>query len=423
VTSTIETHAGTVLEMHLHPVRDEAGQILEVIGICNDVTTQRRFQANVIQNDRLMAMGTLAASVAHEINNPLTYILGNLARIEDELLSLEHAAGTDAVASLSRMLMEVRAGARRVQQVAQDLRSFVRPEDETIAPVDLRAAVGVVLQLVRKELEAHAGLELRLQPVPRVRANEGRLVQIIINLLVNAWQALPDPDPRRHKITLSVFEEGGGVVLEVADTGPGVPRELRQRIFEPFFTTKEIGGGTGLGLFVCRNIVTSLGGEITVDDGRGGGACFRVRLPVAADAAAVAAPAPVPEARRAGKRGGRVLIIDDDELVAATLVNSLRGDYEVTAVHDAKDALDLLLSDARLDLVYCDLMMKGLTGVDLHERLQVEAPHRLPALVFMTGGAFTARAAGFVDEHAGAVVYKPFSIVEETARRMAARPG
>jgi PAS domain S-box-containing protein len=424
----------TVLETHLNPVRDEAGRILEVIGISIDVTTQRRFQANVIQNDRLMAMGTLAASVAHEINNPLTYILGNIQRMEEELSRIERierSVGGEAVSSLSRMLMEVRAGAKRVQQVAQDLRSFVRPEDETITALDLRVTIGVVLQLVRKEAEAHAELELRLAPqLPPVRANESRLVQVILNLLVNAWQALPDPDPRRHKITLAAYQEresdsegdvaSGKVVVEVCDTGRGVPAELRQRIFEPFFTTKEIGGGTGLGLFVCRNIVSSLGGDISVDDAPGGGARFRVRLPVA-EPAALSAPAPAPPARRSPAKGGRVLIIDDDEMVAATLVNSLRREYEVTALHDAKEALDLLLSEARVDLVYCDLMMKGLTGMDIYERLKAEAPHRLAALVFMTGGAFTGRAATFVDERADAVVYKPFSVLEETQRRLAGR--
>jgi PAS domain S-box-containing protein len=430
---------GFILDSWLTPVRDERGEVDGVIGVCTDVTDQRRLQTQIIQNDRLAAMGTLAASVAHEINNPLTYILGNLDHLDPELRSLDDAAAAlladpvqtrlaalhEVLGRTRRMLAQVRQGADRIRQVARDLRSFVRP-DETVTPVELGAVVNAVLALVRKEIETRAQLVLDLQSTPPIMANQARLVQVVLNLLINAWQALPpDQDPRRQRVELRTSAEAGWVMIEVGDTGPGVPPENVARIFEPFFTTKEVGVGTGLGLFVCRNIVSAFGGEVSVHDRPGGGALFRVRLPGAqlrasseAQGREPSAPASSSVSLHPRAHRPRVLLIDDDEGVALTLAQALRDDFEVQTEHDARRALDLLLTGPRFDLVYCDLMMRGLTGMDIHERLREGAPELLHKLVFMTGGAFTPRAACFVERDPRVVVYKPFDILGETRRRL-----
>jgi PAS domain S-box-containing protein len=399
-----------VLESWMNPVRDAHGELAGVIGMSTDVTERRRLEARIIQNDRVSAMGTLAASVAHEINNPLTYVLGNLAAAEAELGASERAAG------IAALLADARAGADRIALIARDLHTFSRPGDESVRPVALQQVIGTVLQLVRKELAARAHLTVELAETPPVRGNESRLVQVVLNLLVNAWQALPVPDPARHRITLRTRAEDGHAVIEVADTGPGVPPEHRERVFDPFFTTKEVGAGTGLGLFVCRNIVQGFGGQIEVTERPGGGALFRVRLPVMAAGGPAAAPEPTPPP---AARRPRVLIVDDDDRVARVLERALEEEFLVRTVHDGSKALELLLADPPPDLTFCDLMMKGCSGMELYEAVRRQAPDRLDRLVFMTGGAFTAAAAAFVESHPDAVVYKPFDVLAEARQRLA----
>jgi PAS domain S-box-containing protein len=410
---------GIDLETIMTPVRDQHGEVTGMIGISTDVTERRRLQARIIQNDRVAALGTLAASVAHEINNPLTYLLGELATAQASLTAALEAPGQSVADTLARArssLAEARIGAERIGQIARELHTFARPAAEETRPVALAAVIRSVLQLVRKEIEARARLRVEVgDPPPLALGDESRLVQVVLNLLVNAWQALPEAAPDRHRITVSARRQGDRAIIEVSDSGPGIPPENRERIFDPFFTTKEVGAGTGLGLFVCRNIVRGFGGQIEVDQGPDGGAVFRVWLPLAT-AAPLETPAPVeaPPGRRE-----RVLIIDDDERVARTLVSLLSDEFEVRAVLDGREALELLVADRGLDLAYCDLMMGGLTGMELHEALLRRAPDRVSRLVFMTGGAYTASASTFVQRMGDAVVYKPFDILSETRRRLA----
>jgi PAS domain S-box-containing protein len=411
-------HAGgAFFDAFMMPLRSSDGRVIGMTGISTDVTQQRRLQAQAIQNDRVMAMGTLAASVAHEINNPLAYILGNL----DEIDRAWSRHDLDAVRA---SLKAVRTGAERIRNVTRDLRSFSRPDDETVSAVELRAVVGAVLELVRKEIEARARLVLKLEDTPAVRANEARLVQVVLNLLVNAWQALAPGDPERKEVGLSTSRDGASAIVEVWDSGPGVAPENRARIFEPFFTTKPVGTGTGLGLFVCRNIVAGFGGEISVRDRPGGGSIFRVSLPAATAPAGRRLTPPLGTQRptvapAAAARRARILVVDDDEWVSGTLVKRLRHDFEAQAEQDGDRAVARLLTAPGFDLVFCDLVMRGSTGMDVYRRVGAADPALLSRLVFMTGGAFTPEAAEFVERHADAVVYKPFDIVAEARRRLA----
>jgi PAS domain S-box-containing protein len=425
---------GLVLDVWLGPLRDGAGEVSGAIGVCTDVTESRRLQSRIIQEDRIHAIGTLAASVAHEINNPLTYVLTGLEELRSELDGL--AAELDgAVAARDRdgalasararlesardVLAPTLAGTDRIRHVTRELSTFTRPNDERLAVVELATVTRSVLKLVRKEIEARARLVEELGPSPAVRANEARLVQVLVNLLMNAWQALPSPDPAHHVIGVRTASERGQAVMEIWDSGPGVPAALREQIFEPFVTTKDIGAGTGLGLFVCRNVVKALQGTISVHDAPGGGALFRVELP-AADLVAAAVPQPRAAATpaRAGRRS-RVLIIDDDALVARSLATRVSGgSFEARTVHDGRVGLEILLADDELDLVYCDLMMNGFTGMDVYEAARRRSPERAAKVVFMSGGAFTSEARAFVAERREAFVQKPFDILEDARRRI-----
>ena len=425
---------GHTLDVWLGPLRDAAGEIAGAIGVCSDVTESRRLQSRIIQEDRVHAIGTLAASVAHEINNPLTYVLGGLEEVRGELdgLATELGAlgtgrpGDPAVAADRGRHEPVRdfhvptlAGTERIRHVTRELSTFTRPDAERLVTVDLAGVVRSVLKLVRKEIEARARLVEDLGPSPAVEANEARLVQVLVNMLMNAWQALPSPDPARHVIGVRTGSLDGQAFVEIWDSGPGVPANLRERIFEPFVTTKDIGAGTGLGLFVCRNVLKSLQGSIAVHDAPGGGALFRVVLPPAppSDVVDPAPEAPLPPRREGRVR--RVLIIDDDALVARALASRfVGGPFDVRAVHDGRVGLEILLADDGLDLVYCDLMMNGFSGMDVYEALRRRSPERASKVVFMSGGAFTSEARSFLAERRDAFVQKPFDILEDAWRRI-----
>jgi PAS domain S-box-containing protein len=418
-----------VYDTWLTPIRDAGGEIVGISGLSNDVSEIRRLQANAIQNDRAIALGTLGASVAHEINNPLTYMLGNLeltyetlARMDELFLSLPEPARRDCCALTAEMrkaLDPVRAGTERIAAITRELRTFSRPATEETSRVDVRSVVESVLKLVRKELEARARLNVTLGQTAPVIGNSARLVQVVMNLVVNAMQAFTGDRTDRDAIWIRTRNEGAKVVIEVADSGPGVPPEDRERVFEPFVTTKHIGQGTGLGLFVCRNIVREVSGKVTVGDRPGGGALFRVELPAAQAAGppqVTAAMAPTVSEPSLG----HVLIIEDDPLLADIL--SLRlssAGYRASVELDPGRALETLAAGGDgFDLVYCDLMMQRMSGMELAEALSARAPSQMQKLVFMTGGAFTPRAQAFRDRHADQYVDKPFDILKETSRRL-----
>ena len=419
------------LDVWLGPLRDAAGELAGGIGVCTDVTESRRLQRSIIQDDRVRAMGTVAASVAHEINNPLTYVLAGLEAAKGELETLTNelavARGEGAVSPIALRALErlkeyiapAHAGSERIRQVTKELTTFARQDDEHLTAIDVSSVARSVIKLLRKEIEARARLVEDFGPSPWVLANDARLVQVLTNLLINAWQALPEPDPSRHVIGIRTGTEESNAVIEVWDSGPGVPPGRREEIFEPFVTTKEVGTGTGLGLFVCRNIVNSLQGRISVHESPAGGALFRIVLPAAEQQASAHPPSPTTEDRSKDRAQQlRILIVDDDEKVVHGLSSRLAGDlFEVRTALSGRQGLDILLADDGLDLVYCDVMMRDFSGIDLYEALQQKAPQALSKVVFMTGGAFTDRAQTFLSQHRDVCVQKPFDIVADLQRR------
>ena len=419
---------GAIYDSYVTPLRGPAGEVVGMAGLSNDVTEVRRLQASAIQNDRVIALGTLAASVAHEINNPLTFVLGYLRTAGIELAAAAEAeipgdpsaiARRAALQKVQSYLDLVRNGAERIARITQDLKTFTRTEEQKVEWVDVQAVVRSVLRLVGKDAEAHARLHIDLQETVPVSADESRLVQVVLNLVVNAIQAVRGRRPKDMEIVVRTCRRGDDAAIEVSDSGPGVPSADRARIFEPFFSTKSLGEGTGLGLFVSRNIVRDFGGEITVGDSASGGAIFRVVLPGARSSRSPPRKGSDAAPQTEPTLAAEILVIDDDELVARSLANSLRrAGHQVTVAHDGAGGLELLLSDRIFDLVFCDLMMRGMTGVDLAQLLEGRAPHKLERIVFMTGGAFTAQARAYMQSHAGITVHKPFDVVAEASARL-----
>jgi CheY-like chemotaxis protein len=245
----------------------------------------------------------------------------------------------------------------------------------------------------------------RYGEVPLVDGDEGRLEQVFVNLLVNAAQAIPEGHADRNEIRISTWTDAAGdAVVEISDTGAGIPPEIRDRIFDPFFTTKPVGIGTGLGLSICRGIVTKLGGELSVESEVNRGTCFRVTLPRARPAGAAApSPSAAPDALR------QILIVDDDALVTSSLRRLLADGHDVEVAGSVDGALRRIAAK-RFDLILCDLMMPDLTGMDLHERVLRDHSEQAERLLFMSAGAFTSRAREFVAARPASVLEKPLDL-------------
>ncbi|NTX51034.1 ATP-binding protein [Myxococcus sp. CA039A] len=361
----------------------------------------------LVQSEKLAMAGQLAEGVGHEINNPLSYVSGNLQFALEQLeLSMEGGIlGKNApLAEALEALREAREGAERIRVIVRDLQTFARADEPHLSPVDVHAALEFGLSMAMPHLRYRAEVERRFAEVPTVMAHEARLGQVFLHLLVNAAHAIPEGDFTRHRVTLSTRVEGPWVVVEVSDTGHGMTPEVAERVFEPFFTTRAVGEGSGLGLSTSLGMVRSMRGELTVNTTPGVGSTFSVRLPMTEavpDAVTKGSTQEVPERKR-------VLVVDDEPQLASLLRRLLGQHHEVVVRHSGREALALLEQDADFDRVFCDLMMADVTGMDLHAELLSRGPELLSRFVFMTGGAFTERARAFLQTVPLPRIEKPF---------------
>lgn len=385
--------------------------------LARDVTDRRRLEARLVHADRLAALGTLAAGVAHEINNPLTYVLLNLQLLDRTLVAPADETTSDR---MRERIAEAREGAERVGAIVRELRAFSRAEDERRGPADLRVVLEAAVKMASRDIRPRARLVKEWNEVPVVDANEARLTQVFLNLLINAAHAIPDGEPDENEIRVRASTDAAGrAVVEVSDTGSGMPREIVSRIFDPFFTTKPLGEGTGLGLSVCHGIVTSLGGDITVESQLGAGTTFRVRLPPLRATTTPSQGSMFPRLSDPAPIGARILVIDDEPALRNALASCLRDRHEVVVAEGGREALRILIEDPRFDLVLCDLMMPDLSGAALHEELRKSHPALAERMVFMTGGAFTPRMHEFVARVGSRILEKPIDLsrIDDLLRR------
>ena len=371
-------------------------------------------QARLVEADRLTSLGTIAASVAHEINNPLAYAIANLELVASLLADDPGLRGhADPGTPVALALADSREGLLRIRSIVRDLRTFSRPADDGIGPVDVERVLDSSANIVSSEVSQRARLIKDYGGVPRVLANEARLGQVCLNLIVNAAQSISEGRVDDNEIRLSTRQDGHGrVIIEVRDTGEGIAEPLLAHIFEPFFTTKPLSKGTGLGLSICKDLVERLGGTLTVDSAVGKGSLFRISFPEHAEGAhrgaevvdRASAPAPPePSARR-----GRVLIVDDEPRLCAILARLLGAEHEVTTFTSAAAAVERVASGQRFDVIFSDLMMPGMSGMELYAELVRIAPQQAERVVFLTGGAFTPRASDFIGTVRNRFLDKPF---------------
>jgi signal transduction histidine kinase/CheY-like chemotaxis protein len=352
----------------------------------------------------------LPDTLRHDFNNAQTLLVYALARVAEELDALADGGGGGAsLAQVDHLLRQAREGADRVRSIVRDLKTFSRPDEESAGPLDVWRVLESSINLASSEIYHRARLTTERGAVPLVVANEARLGQVFVNLLVNAAQAIAEGAEQRNEICVATrTDDAGRAVVEIRDTGAGIAPELLPRLFDPFFTTKPVGEGTGLGLSICHGIVSALGGELAVESERGRGSTFRVTLPAAPVRAEVAPAAAVVPAASSPPRRARILVIDDDPRIGEAVRESLAREHDVVAVTNALAGLRLIEKREHFDLILCDLMMPAMTGMDLHEELTRLDASQAARLSFLTGGAFTPRAQAFLAEVPNPRLEKPF---------------
>jgi PAS domain S-box-containing protein len=394
-------------ELAVWPIHGDDGAITHFVGLRRDVSDRRRTERALRVSERMASVGTLAAGVAHEINNPLTYVLLNLRFLRDHLDEIAGDVGSRRErtrVALDRAL----EGSERVNAIVKDLRMLSRPNDRSVRALDPRALLESALRMVGSDLRHRALLTERFEPVPMVTGNEAQLGQVFLNLLVNAVQALGGRPVSECVIGVRTATDASGrAVVEISDTGGGIPPEDLPRIFDPFFTTKPVGLGTGIGLSICHGTVKAMNGEIQVESSVGKGSLFRVVLPAAPADSFEHTEEAVTGSKRRPITPQRVLVMDDDHAVAEALRQALSG-HEVTIVSSAEAGLAAVAS-ARFDTMLCDIMMPGMTGIEFYERLD---PADRERVVLITGGVLTEEAHRFLDEQRLPCLEKPVAVEE-----------
>ncbi len=415
---------GEVREVHSQGVPEVGrnGEVTALFGIFRDITEAQRLQETLRRSERLVSLGTMAAGVAHEINNPLSYLLGNLQIVAEELDDVAAVLPTGRFAEVREMIDDAVSGAHRIEKIVTGVRSFSRVGDSHPVRVQVDTAVEAALAIADHQVRLKAGLDVRVDPDAAVRIDETQFVQVLVNLLVNAAQALPEGHAREHRITLDGQVAGDEVRLRVSDTGPGIPRDIRERIFDPFFTTKPVGKGTGLGLSICHSIITHAGGRLELEE-VSSGASFLVTLPFAAttkgragQSEAEALEATAPDDRP------RLLVVDDEPHLLSMLERGLRRQFRVEVVLSGRAAIRSILDGEAFDLILCDVMMPDISGFEVLAEIERKRPELLPRVLFATGGTLDPGARGRLESRGIPILRKPFDM-PRLRRLLASRLG
>ncbi|HET6338303.1 MAG TPA: response regulator [Polyangiales bacterium] len=390
----------------------DVGELEAVIGRVLLANERRRLLAKSMELERIRALGTLVSSVAHEINNPLTYVIGciELASCEAKDLENGRGVGVGVGSALSGYLADAADGAARIASVVQLLSTFSRADANDGKDIDVLRAVQAASRLAQHQISRNARFEEKLAPVPRVIGNEGRLAQVVLNLLVNAAQAVSSSgEGNQQLVRVATRLTQGSVVIEVSDTGPGIEPKLLEQIFEPFFTTKPAGMGTGLGLSISRDIISGMGGTLTVHSVLGRGATFLVTLPIAGGFA----QAPDQEGTATESSSGvvrRILVIDDEPMIGRLVQSVLSLDaVEVSPL--PREALKLV-ADRTYDVILCDFSMPDMSGLEFYRKLIELRPELQTVFILMTGFHNNAEISAFARTQQLRLLYKPFSIRE-----------
>jgi PAS domain S-box-containing protein len=391
-------------ELTISPVLDDKGDITNYVAVRRDVTEREMVQSRLIQSERMLSIGQLASGVAHEINNPLAYVVANVNLLSDLLSSVGEALEPAMLERVQVAMADIETGAMRIRDIVRDLGTFASTSEEMSGPLDVHTVLDSAIRLIRNEIKHRAHLVRDFGAVSQTWADRSRLSQVFLNVLLNAVQAVPVGAAHKNEIRVRTSNSDNAIVVEIEDTGCGIASDVMPRILNPFFTTRPIGQGTGLGLSVAHGIVSALGGSLTIESTVDVGTTVRIEL-IPSERVMEQVEKLYEPVVRMGKRS-RILLVDDEPAIQRAVRGMLYG-YEVTTCGSGHDALDHLRKES-YDALVCDLMMPELTGMDLYDMATDEHPELAERFVFMTGGAFTPPAQSFVQQHGDRVIRKPF---------------
>lgn len=386
-----------------------------------------------MSEDRLRTVGRLAAGLAHEVNNPLTFVLANLESLREshqairrfirrlrvdlstrEVITPQSFDQVMAEANLQEviddaadMLTDCHKGMQRIQDIARSLGTFSRADDEQAEWVDMTRVADDACAMVFNQIRYRARLMKRFEPIPMIAGFPGRLAQALVNMLTNAAEAIDSSGYDKHRIVVSMRAQGDYVIVGVSDTGTGIPEEDRARIFTPGFTTKADQGGMGLGLPACKRVAEEHGGRLELHHLPEGGTSFELVLPIDTGLAVIEPRRESRPISEAPLKRLRLLIVDDDAMVLSALRRRLRRRYETVTVLGGVEALARLSEDPDFDSIVCDLMMPEVDGKSFYDAVQKAHPQLADRIVFMSGGAFTPRLRKFAAMVPNPVLQKP----------------
>ena len=402
VTRTRDDGSALTLEVHAVPMQYQGKP--HVLTIARDITEKKRSEEelarqreSLYQREKLAALGSLLAGVAHELNNPLSVVVARAVLLEER-----GDSGTQAAAG------KIRTAAERCARIVRTFLAMARKQQPSRGPVAINDVVTAALDIAAYAIRtSNITLSVALAPdLPQVLADADQLHQVLLNLVINAQQALAEqPSPRRLTIA-SHFDRAADVVcITVADNGPGIAPHLRARVFEPYFTTKPIGMGTGVGLAVSLGIVEAHGGTLIVDEPEGGGAAFVITLPAGSEGAPRTRDEPV---LRDDVKGCSVLIVDDEPEIRDSLAEIVQvAGHRATTAGSGREALDRLRGE-RFDVVLTDIRMPDLDGRGLYREIERNWPRLAARVVFVTGDTLASELRAFVRESGRRVIEKPF---------------
>jgi PAS domain S-box-containing protein len=404
------------------PRRDHQGHIIGIIGIARDITERKQaeeqFQRQrdaLYQSEKLATMGQLLAGVAHELNNPLSVVMGQAALLQQSIRNKRQAERAGKIVQ----------AAERCARIVNNFLALARQRPPERHPVQVNTVVREAVELLAYPLRVDSVevVWVLAEELPVLRADAHQLHQVVVNLVANAHQAMREvAGPRRLTVATGVAVDGQWVWIEVRDTGPGIAPESEGRIFEPFFTTKPPGVGTGLGLSLCQGIVQGHGGWIGVMRREGPGAVFRVELPVEGPEGVeplVDAAAPVVV------RGARILVVDDEPGIAGVLAEVLQLDgHVVETVGNGEAALGKLAAGG-YDLILSDIRMPELDGPSLYRELERRDPRLLRRMIFLTGDTLSPGTREFLEKTGAPCLAKPFALndVRDIVQQVLQTPG
>jgi two-component system, cell cycle sensor histidine kinase and response regulator CckA len=407
------------------------------LAVFRDVTERSRMERQAFLNDKLATVGTLAAGIAHEINNPMSYVLANLGFLKGNLEMLQSiSASLRSIAAepirgakleklekfvssphIPRILFEVEEeitqsieGSQRIRDIVLGLKSFARFDDGEMHAVRLNELIDAAISMTSHEIKYRAQLEKKYDPqIPPMNVNTGKLQQVFVNLLVNAAQAIEPGNVHQNTISVTTQKEGTAVWIHITDTGSGIPKEVLPKIFNPFFTTKPVGSGTGLGLSICHEIIRSHGGEIRVQSEVGKGTTFSICLPIREG---TPTRENIPEEPRPTRRA-KLLIVDDEPTNLKVFKRMIEKTHQVETALGGREAMGLLEKNgAEFDIIVTDLNMPDVSGMELHKYIFEKFPDLAKKMIFITGGAFTDASKDFLKQVDNPRLEKPFEAQE-----------